>query len=563
MWAAPLSAQETTGAAPVAPANQPQRAPDTFPIYAIDVTGATRLSAAELERVVYPYTGPDRSNVDVEAARKAIADAYVAKGYEAVIVESPLQQPELFNAGVITIAVTESPVGKVQVVGARFHSEAVIRRQLPSVVEGEPLDFRALQTEFSALDRFADRKVDFVPKAGEVAGTTDVDLVVKDSFPLHATFELNNDSSANTRPLRLSGSARYTDMWKLGHTLQANFILAPQRQSDSSLVAASYTAPILGSPWTLSVNGYRSNSNIAALGGSNVLGKGYQIGVRAGLRLPARDTSQSVGFAVDYKDFEQDVIISGGSVGQTPIRYLPVTVDYSVFGSDADSGFAKKVGNATFGVNASATLGFRVIKRQLCLETTGGLSQVVDRANCGSGPNFEQNDQFTVGGQFSSENFVHFNVGFNYSLATSSDFVATTSWNMQVSSVHLVTNEQFSAGGRSSVRGYLESEAVGDQGFFSTFELAGPSFAPYLGKFVDELRLYAFSDSGYVRTLSVLPGTENTARLLSVGGGARLKVFNRLYGEVLVGWPLVTASSAATATPKGEPRTLFVVRGEF
>jgi len=558
-WLPSAHAQDAAAPAQAEGPNQPQRAPDRFPIYAIDVTGATRLTAADLERVVYPFTGPDRSNVDVEAARKAIQDAYVAKGFESVLVESPLQQPELFNAGVITIAVTESPIGKVQVVGARFSSTEVVRRQLPSIAEGQPLDFKALQAEFSTLDRFADRKVEFVPKPGEAPGTTDIDLVVKDGFPLHATFELNNDNSANTRPLRLSGSTRYTDMWQLGHTLQANFIVAPQRRSDSSVIAASYTAPILGSPWTLSVSGYKSNSNIAALGGTNVLGNGYQIGARAGLRLPARDSSQSVGFAVDYKDFEQDVLFGGVSVGKTPIRYVPITLDYSIFGSDADSKFAKRIGNATFGVTASATLGFRAIKRLLCIDTTGGQSQVVDRAKCGTAPNFVLDDQFTNSSVFSSENFVHFNVGFNYSLATSSDIVLTTSWNMQVSDVHLVTNEQFSAGGRSTVRGYFESEAVGDQGFVSTFELAAPSLAPYLGKYVDELRIYAFSDSGYVRTLSTLPGTDNVAKLLSVGGGARLKVFNRLYGEVLVGWPL----NAATTTRKGEPRTVFVVRGEF
>jgi hemolysin activation/secretion protein len=559
--ACPLSAHAQDAITAPSPENSnvPQRAPDTFAIYAIDVTGATRLSAAELERVVYPFTGLDRSNVDVEGARKAIQDAYVAKGYEAVLVESPLQQPELFNAGVITIAVTESPIGKVQVVGSRFHSDKVVRRQLPSIAEGQPLDFKALQGEFSTLDRFADRKVEFVPKPGETPGTTDVDLVVKDKFPLHSTFELNNDNSANTRPLRLSGSARYTDMWRLGHTLQANFIIAPQRQSDSSVIAASYTAPILGSPWTLSVSGYKSNSNIAALGGTNVLGNGYQIGARAGLRLPASDTSQSVGFAVDYKNFDQDVLFGGVSVGKTPIRYVPVTLDYSIFGSDAESGFAKKVGNATFGVTASATLGFRAIKRLVCIDTTGGQSQIVDRVNCGTAPNFELDDQFTNSAVFSSENFVHFNVGFNYSLATSSDIVATASWNMQVSDVHLVTNEQFSAGGRSTVRGYFESEAVGDEGFVSTFELAAPSLAPYLGKYVDELRVYAFSDAGYVRTLATLPGADSVAKLLSVGGGARLKVFNRLYGEVLVGWPL----NDATTTKKGEPRTVFVVRGEF
>ncbi|WP_293882158.1 ShlB/FhaC/HecB family hemolysin secretion/activation protein [Sphingomonas sp.] len=545
--------------APV-PSNVPERAPDKFPIYAIDVSGVTKLAPGEIENIIYRFTGPDRSNIDVEAARKAIQDAYTVKGYESVLVESPLQTREMFNAGVIAIAVNESPVANVNVTGSKYHSERVLRSQLPSIAQGQPLDFKALQKQFSNADRFPDRKVEFNPKPGTVPGTIDVDLVVKDEFPLHSTMELNNDNSSATSRLRLSGSTRYTDVFKLGHTLSANFIFAPQRKSDSSVVAASYVAPLLDSPWTLSISGYRSNSDIAALGGTNVLGNGYQVGVRAAYRLPVKTGSQSIGFALDFKNFNQDVLVGGVSVGRTPIRYIPLTVDYSAFGGDSESSFAKKFGTSTFGVTAGATLGLRAIKRQLCIDTSVGQSKVVDRSQCNSSlPNRILSDQFTNSAVSSSENFVHFNLGFNYSLATPSDWVFASSWNVQIADVHLVTNEQFSAGGRSTVRGYFESEAVGDQGFVSTFELAGPSLATLLGKSVDELRAYAFVDSAYIRSLSVLPGVNSTTRLLGVGGGARLRLFDHISGEVIVGVPL----NAGPASKKGEPRMVFVVRGEL
>lgn len=546
--------------APVAPPNVPQRAPDTFPIYAIDVSGVTKLAPGELERIVYKFTGPNRSNVDVEGARKAIQDAYVAKGYESVLVESPLQQRELFLAGVIQIAVSESPVANVRVVGSKYHADGVVRNQLSSIKEGEPLNFKALQTEFTSADRYPDRKVEFSPKPGEKPGTIDVDLVVKDKFPLHSTFELNNDNSASTTRLRLNGSVRYTDVWRIGHTLSANFVISPQRRTDTSAVAASYVAPILGTPWTLTLSGYRSNSNIAALGGTNVLGNGYQVGLRAAYRLPSTSAFQSFGFAADFKNFDQDVILNGVSVGATPIRYVPLTVDYTISAADADSGFAKKIGTSTFGATLGATVGLRAIKRQVCIDTSGGQSLVVNRSECDAKlAGRVLDDQFTNSAVFSSENFVHFNLGFNYSLATAGDWIFTANWGVQIADGHLVTNEQFSAGGRSTVRGYFESEAVGDQGFVSSFEVGWPSLAPLLGKYVDELRPYAFVDTAFVRTLNVLPGQVSDFRLLSVGGGARLRLFDRLYGEVIVGVPL----NDGVVTKKGEPRTVFVVRGEF
>jgi len=61
-------------------------APDTFFIQAFDVSGVTNLTAAEVESVVYPHTGPGRSKDDVEFARKALQAVYAAKGLGAVLV---------------------------------------------------------------------------------------------------------------------------------------------------------------------------------------------------------------------------------------------------------------------------------------------------------------------------------------------------------------------------------------------------------------------------------------------------------------------------------------------
>ncbi|WP_204309450.1 ShlB/FhaC/HecB family hemolysin secretion/activation protein, partial [Enterobacter cloacae] len=58
----------------------------------------------------------------------------------------------------------------------------------------------------------------------------------------------------------------------------------------------------------------------------------------------------------------------------------------------------------------------------------------------------------------------------------------------QFADASLVTNEQFSIGGMSSVRGYYVSEAVGDDGFVTSIEMRTPSLAPSLAGFVDELR---------------------------------------------------------------------------
>ena len=96
-------------------------------------------------------------------------------------------------------------------------------------------------------------------------------------------------------------------------------------------------------------------------------------------------------------------------------------------------------------------------------------------------------------------------------------------------------------------------------GYALSLELNSPSFAPYLPKFVDELRLFGFAENGQIRLIDPLPDVTRHEALLSVGGGARLRLFNRISGEVSVGVPLWNGS----ATRKNDVRTTFTAKGEF
>jgi hemolysin activation/secretion protein len=74
------------GASPVA---AQEAVPSTFDIAAFQIAGNTLLSADTVERAVYPYAGPGRSEADVEAARGALQKAFEDAGYVAVSVVVP------------------------------------------------------------------------------------------------------------------------------------------------------------------------------------------------------------------------------------------------------------------------------------------------------------------------------------------------------------------------------------------------------------------------------------------------------------------------------------------
>jgi hemolysin activation/secretion protein len=530
---------------------QARQAPDKFMIAAFDVSGATKLSGPEIERLIYPFVGPDRSNADVVAAQKALQDAYAAKGYGAVLVDVPVQPAETFSQGIVQIAVNEAPVGRVRVVGSEHHALSVVREQVPSLVEGQPVDLQALQRDVAQANRVPDRSIDPVFRPGQVAGTIDVDLKVDDSRPYHASAVLNNDSSPSTKPLRLAITSSYTDLWQQGHSVSITYSVAPEDRKQSEVISASYNAPLIGTPWAFTIYGYRSNSNVAALGGTNVLGNGTQIGLRATYRLSGQGLSQQISFGPDFNSFKERLFLLGSPLRPTPIRYMPLVAEYSLSGADED---------ASFDVSLGVTAGLRVVKHATCVDL--GNAQVPDQAAACRLPDGGigvPEDQFQGRAIDARENFVHFNLDANYTQTLPGGLALALRLSGQLADSSLVTNEQFSIGGMTTVRGYYVSEAVGDDGYVESVELRFPDIAGSIGRPVDELRLFAFGDLGYAHVRAPAPDQQANFRIGSFGGGMRFRLLDNFSGEFLVGVPVTDGP----VSQRGDARYSFSVKGDF
>jgi hemolysin activation/secretion protein len=124
----------------------------------------------------------------------------------------------------------------------------------------------------------------------------------------------------------------------------------------------------------------------------------------------------------------------------------------------------------------------------------------------------------------------------------------------------LISNEGFSLGGMDTVRGYYESETLGDWGVATQTELRSPELAGLLGGgFLNELRFLGFVDSGVGGIHRPLIGQDDDFRLVSVGLGGRIKIFKYLNGAVDVGVPLLNGPD----TNRGDIFARFRIWGEF
>jgi hemolysin activation/secretion protein len=491
-----------------------------FDVEAYDVDGNSVLKEIEVEKAVYPFLGPGRTREDVDHARAALEKAYHDRGFQSVVVEIPAQPV----SEIIRLHVVEAPVGRLRVVGSRYFSPEVIRRQAPSLAEGAIPDFNQTQKELADVNRLADRRVTPILRAGQAPGTVDVDLKVSDTLPLHMSVELNNDHSENTEPLRLVASANYDNLWQLGHSVSFTYSVAPQRPGDSEVFAGSYLAPLWTTPWSLLLYGYDSNSNVASLGGVDVLGKGYSVGERGIVQLPKiGQFAQSLSLGIDFKHFDQNVVLGASDVA-APITYFPVNAVYSLQSEDAH-GSAK-----------------------ISLGVTAGLR--------GLGSNTAE---FEFARFDAQPNFVHLNLDARVAQALGHDVELVERFSGQLADQPLVSSEQFSAGGFTSVRGYLQSEAIGDDGVSGSLEVQSPSLAPLLGKYVDNLRFYGFAEGAALWVLYPLPDQTFFFDLYSTGVGLRFGAFRYLKGDVAVALPLTNGA----VTVKYRPRATFSLKSEF
>jgi hemolysin activation/secretion protein len=116
--------------------------------------------------------------------------------------------------------------------------------------------------------------------------------------------------------------------------------------------------------------------------------------------------------------------------------------------------------------------------------------------------------------------------------------------NLQLADRPLLGLEQFSIGGRFSVRGYRENEVVRDSGADGSLELHVPIPLPGVGDWHPGLEAIPFLDAGYAWNQSRQPFPRGEDQdLVGAGIGARLEITSRLAFEVFWGASLTDVDS--------------------
>ncbi|WP_019962019.1 ShlB/FhaC/HecB family hemolysin secretion/activation protein [Woodsholea maritima] len=520
-------AQAQSGEGGQVPASREVQSERRLDILNYQVEGNTVLSRTQVEQAVMPYLGPQRPVSDVDAARQSLMDAYHAEGFETVNVIIPAQD---VRGGIVRLQVVEMRVGRLRVAGAQYHSPQDIREDIPALSEGEVPNYNDVSTQLAGLNRSRDRLVTPTLRAGTQPNTVDVDLLVEDELPLHGSIEINDRASSNTKRHKVSGSISYGNLFQRGHSLNLQGQFSPEKPEESWVVSASYVVPLQTVPLTFVGYAVHTDSDVAAIGGINVLGKGNIFGLRGIYSLvsgePTSPRIHQFTFGIDYKDFEENLFAEEGNPSRTPIDYFPLMVEY---------GQSKQTARYEFSFGIGAAVGLR------------GLSS--------------RDDEFGNKRYGANANWSALRGNISYLHKLDNDWHLGGSLSGQYAGEPVISNEQFAIGGVDSVRGYYESFQIGDDGVAAQLQVTTPSFAERLGEKVQDLRVYAFADGGYVRIHEPLSVQDESSELYSLGLGVKLRAFEGFNAQMSLARPFLNEQT--TLRDVGDFRLQFRVWNEF
>ena len=487
----------------------------TFDIWELQVEGNTLLDRVLIERTVYPYLGSAKTIGDVDAARHALETFYRDSGYATVVVDIPEQE---VAQGIVRLKVVEGKVERVRVVGSRYFSLGRITEGVPALAQGQVPNVPALQAQLQELNQATpDRTVTPVFRPGRAPGTVEVELRVKDELPIHGDFELNDRNSLNTTKLRAMATLRYANLWQREHSASLMFQTAPENTDDVQVVAGTYVWP-LGNGNVFAAYAVDSKSNVASAGDLSVIGNGNIYGTRYIKTLAGPDSYfHSATFGIDYKDFEEDIAPLDGPGFNTPISYLNFMTQYR---------------------------GTLISQRS---KLSAGLSANFGLRGLGNTEEEFENKRFKA-----KPNYIYFGAFGEYTRDFSNGMQAIVALDGQIADSPLVSNEQFGAGGAESVRGYYESQSLGDDGVIGNFELRSPSYARHVPHLRD-LRFLVFADAAKLVVREALPGQVDGFELYSTGVGFRLQAEKGFDASFDWAWPL----RDATDVNKGDSRAHF------
>ncbi len=476
----------------------------------VSTSGVAALDDRAFNAAMQGFLGRPFTAADLESVRAQTKAWLVAHHRPFADVTVP---PQNVASGIVQVVVTEYRLGKITVEGERYFSPRAVR--FPSQLRtGQTLDTVSLRADLDRLNQNPFLNVNAVFKPGEETGVTDLQLQVKDRFPLRVYAGYDNEGYPLLGLHEWFVGANWGNAFGAGQILSYQYTRSFNGRFTSH--SASDVIPLGGDNRLLVFGAYAiAKPSIAA--GISSEGHSGQASIRLVHGLPNLSwLSTDVQIGYDYKTTDNNLQFLSLTVLQNAaeVDQFPLILD----ASESDRFGRTAVENDTF-------------------FSPGGLtSGNTDAAFAGLTPG-------------ATTKYVYDRLSVTRTTRLPANFSLISRGVLQVSTGILPNSEQLGAGGVGSARGYYTDTALGSVGYLSDNELRLPAFS--LARLVnhdsavgDLLQFGGFFDYAKLRQPKSLVGGDGPAELKSVGVLAHYSVGRHVEISFDLGWRLKRAPLA-------------------
>lgn len=185
-------------------------------IKAFRITGAREFSEAHLLALLADSTDRELSLAQLQGLAERITAHYREQGYLLARAYLPAQD---IKDGLLTIAVLEGRLGKVQLDNRSLLNDATAQRQFDDLHPGDAVQAAALERSLLLLNELPGAEVHSTLKPGASVGLTDLDVSLGAGPRVAGSLEADNFDNRYTGSERLGGNLAINSPTGLGDTL--------------------------------------------------------------------------------------------------------------------------------------------------------------------------------------------------------------------------------------------------------------------------------------------------------------------------------------------------------
>ncbi len=419
--------------------------PPKIEVKGFSLSGNTCLPDSLLQKKLQPFVGRELSFQELKQTTDLLTSEYFQRGYVTSYAWLPEQEIENGN---IKIQISEGTTGDIEVYGNHNFKSSFIRRHFTNTfAKDDVLNNLKLERAALILNDIPNLSVKTHLEPAEESGRTNirVETAEKVPAPVHGSIFFSNHGSRFTGHNRLGANWTLANVTGNADYIDMTLMMSPNHESWRNMLygKAAYTAPI----------GYRGTR--LSLGYEVT---GYDLGGRLKpLGIQGDSTLISLGLSHPLRrSRERNLFLTGGITKKDHKNYLfertlnTSTDQYSVFEAGLNGDCQKEKRSLAWSVLLTSGLG----------EAFGGMD---DRDYINSSRPNKADGSWTK-----------FNLAINGTFTQNQQHKLVLRGEGQFSNDALLSPEQGSLGGPTSVRAYPISEYSGDQSYLLAAEYHVP-----------------------------------------------------------------------------------------